>query len=161
MKVVTSRIFALVLMCVFFYGCASLQVSPPEERVIQQVHNVDMPKDQIFDKCLEWMAQTFVSSKAVIELKDKNNGKIIGKGVTEFVRGGLATIPCRYTIIIDIKDNKYRTTYDNWVGMWGEYRNIPQPLKYKDCVDPVREKLMALDADLYSYLTSSNQSEDW
>lgn len=137
---------------------------PEEERSLQKVHEIDLKKSVIFDKSLEWMAQTFVDSKAVIELKDKESGKIIGKGRTSFnVESGLSSvpIPCRFTLMLEAKDNKYRATYDNFIGMWGQSENIPQPLKQKAHVDAVKEKMLQLDKALYDYLTKAKSNSNW
>ena len=65
-------------------SCASVPVAPVEERSVQKVHDVDLTQNEIYDISLEWMARTFFDSKEVIELKDKDNGKIIGKGIVTF-----------------------------------------------------------------------------
>ena len=45
-------------------------------------------------------------------MKDKDKGMIIGKGLTSF-HGKIGwfseDIPCRFTVIVEAKDNKYRT----------------------------------------------------
>jgi hypothetical protein len=141
-------------------ACAHLQVVSPEERQLQKVHEITMSKNEIFNKTLEWMAQSFTDSKAVIELQDKENGKIIGKGMTTFTNV-VAVIPCRFTMIVDIKDNKYRTTYNNFVGMWGEYHNRPMEVEEKVFIDETITKLNVLDASLYTYLKNSKKTNDW
>jgi hypothetical protein len=90
-----------ILLSANLVGCAGLEIVPVEQRSLQCIHEVNMSKDQIFDKSLEWMAQTYVDSKEVIEIKDKENGKIIGKGLTRILINGISTLPCRYTFIID------------------------------------------------------------
>ena len=113
---------------------------------------------------LEWMARTFFDSKEVIDLKDKDNGKIIGKGIVTF-KGKIgwfsANIPCRFTLIVEAKDNKYRTTYNNLVGLWGESYSRPEPLEQKEYVDAVKAKLAIIDEDLYSYLKKSKSNANW
>jgi len=47
---------------------------------MQKVHEIDLTKNEIYDLSLEWMARTFFDNKEVVEIKDKENGKIIGKG---------------------------------------------------------------------------------
>ena len=39
----------------------------------------ELSKEQIYSNTLAWFAEEFVSSKEVIQLQDKENGKIIGK----------------------------------------------------------------------------------
>jgi hypothetical protein len=110
------------------------------------------------------MARTFFDKKEVIEIKDKDNGKIIGKGITMF-KGKIgwfsANIPCRFSLIIEAKDNKYRTTYNNFVGLYGESQTRPEPLEKKEYVEAVKAKLADIDDDLYSYLKKSKSNTDW
>jgi len=151
-------LFAIV---VFFLGCAGMQTVPEEERMLQQVHKVNLTKDKIYSECLEWMAETFVDSKAVIELKDKENGKIIGKGITNYMSGGIVSIPCRFTMKVEIKENKYRATYDNFIGYYGKYQNNQLPVRDKSSVDKVKANLLIIDQDLYNHLVKSKKGDSW
>lgn len=74
-----------------------------------------MSKTQIFDKSLAWMAETFVSANAVIQLKDKDNGKIIGKaiGTSEDPMGAGIVRSYNLTVKIDVKNEKARIIFDN------------------------------------------------
>jgi hypothetical protein len=141
-----------------------MPVAPMEDRSMQKVHDIDLTKNEIYDKSLEWMAQTFSGSREVIELKDKDSGKIIGKGITSF-RGkigiGSTNVLCRFTLIVEAKDNKYRTTYNNFVGLWGESYNRPEPLEQKKYIDAVKAKLAVIDGDLYNYLKKSKSNANW
>lgn len=156
------------IVCVFsvvaLASCASAPIAPIEDRSMQKVHDVDLTKNEIYDISLEWMARTFFDKKEVIEIKDKDNGKIIGKGITMF-KGKIgwfsANIPCRFSLIIEAKDNKYRTTYNNFVGLYGESQTRPEPLEKKEYVEAVKAKLADIDDDLYSYLKKSKSNTDW
>jgi hypothetical protein len=152
----------LASACFLISVCTGVhaQVMTPEAWVLQEVHKTNLSKDAIFARSLEWMAQTFVDSKQVVELQDKENGKIIGKGLTEFMNG-ITPTPCRFTMMIEAKDNKYRVTYSNLIGMWGKLRDIPKPLVHPKLVEQVEAKLRTLDASLYSYLSKEVNSEDW
>jgi len=156
--------FVCILSVVAFASCASMPVAPMEDRSMQKVHDIDLTKNEIYDKSLEWMAQTLSGSREVIELKDKDSGKIIGKGITSF-RGkigiGSTNVLCRFTLIVEAKDNKYRTTYNNFVGLWGESYNRPEPLEQKKYIDAVKAKLAVIDGDLYNYLKKSKSNANW
>lgn len=76
-------------------------------------------KAYLFVNAKSWLASTFNSSKAVIEMEDKDAGVIIGHGT--FVRSekggfgnqvGLSLIT--FTIKINIKDDKYRCILSNF-----------------------------------------------
>jgi hypothetical protein len=131
---------------------------------MQKVHDIDLTKNEIYDTSLEWMAQTLSGPREVIELKDKDNGKIIGKGITSF-RGkvgiGSTNVLCRFTLTVEAKDNRYRTTYSNFVGLWGESYSRPEPLEQKEYLDAVKSKLTRIDDDLYNYLKKSKSNNKW
>jgi len=154
------------LLAITFFlisGCAVTKqapVVPPEELTLQEVHEITLSKDAIFARSLEWMVRAFVDSSQVIELRDKENGKIIGKGMTEFYNGEMPT-PCRFTMMIEAKNNKYRVTYSNFTGMWGAARNLPRPLWHSGHIEQVKAKLRKLDASLYSYLLEEKNGKDW
>ena len=156
--------FACILSVMALASCASVPIAPVEERSVQKVHDIDLSQNEIYDMSLEWMARTFFDNKEVIEIKDKENGKIIGKGITTF-KGKIgwfsANIPCRFTLIVEAKDNKYRTTYNNLVGLYGENQSRPEPLEQKEYVDAVKAKLAVIDDGLYSYLKKSKANTDW
>ena len=100
--------FACILSVIALASCASAPIAPVEDRSMQKVHEIDLTKNEIYDLSLEWMARTFFDNKEVVEIKDKENGKIIGKGITMF-KGKIgwfsADIPCRFTLILEAKDN--------------------------------------------------------
>jgi hypothetical protein len=156
--------FVCILSVSIFASCASAPVAPIEDRSMQKVHDIDLTKNEIYDMSLEWMVRTFFDNKEVIELKDKENGKIIGKGITTF-KGKIgwfsANIPCRFTLIVEAKDYKYRTTYNNFFGLYGENQTRPEPLEQKEYVDAVKAKLAIIDDGLHNYLLKSKSDTKW
>ena len=75
-----------------------------------------LSSSQIYDKTLQWMAENFKSSKAVIEYQDKQAGTIIGHGSSSIFCSGMecliySEVPFSFTLRVDIKDGKTRTTY--------------------------------------------------
>jgi len=141
-----------------------MPVAPIEDRSMQKVHDMDLTKNEIYDISLEWMAQTLSDSRGGIKLKDKDSGKIIGIGITTF-RGkigiGSTNVLCRFTLVVEAKDNTYRTTYNNFVGLWGENYNRPESLEQKEYVDAVKAKLAIIDDGLYGYLKKSKSNATW
>lgn len=68
-------------------------------------------KEDLYIRGREWFANTFVSANHVIQMDDKEAGKIIGKGNSE----GFYTILLtpftyflNYTVSITVKDGRYR-----------------------------------------------------
>ena len=68
-------------------------------------------KAELFVKANEWVAKTFNSAKDVIQMSDKDAGKIIAKGVMDAICKfglGRSKFYIKYTLSIDLKDNKCR-----------------------------------------------------
>lgn len=84
----------------------------PFEFVI--VDSVSGDKNALYVKAYEWMAKTYNSSKDIIQMSDKEAGKIIAKSVIltptirNYLGGILGNEAVRYTIQIDVKDGKYK-----------------------------------------------------
>lgn len=151
-------LFRAVFLGLFLAGCAGMEPAPIADRSLQKVHDIDLKKDEIYSRSLEWLAKTFTDSKAVIEMQDKDSGKIIGKGVITFT-AGIVNIPCRFTMSIEAKDGRYRTTYSNFTGLWDDGLNS-QPLEQTRHIEQVKADLTIIDADLLSFLSNKRDS-DW
>lgn len=76
------------------------------------IENVDgQSKSQLYNKAREWFVNTYKDANAVIQLDDKDAGKLMGKGVYKyaFANGiNISQITLTFTVNIDIKDGKYR-----------------------------------------------------
>ena len=117
MKLIIQILFTSIV----FISCATINfdwgpVVKPEERIYQRVFEFpDLAKDEIFSKTRMWMVKIFNDSESVIEYSDKEEGKIMGKysqsDVT--VNGMNATYKVKYTLTIEIKQNKARLTIED------------------------------------------------
>ncbi len=148
-----------ILFAMFFILTSCYEEVKPEERNAQYIQDIKMPKKELYKKILEWMAKSYNSSKEVIQLQDEESGQIIGKGITSFVNV-MVEIPCEYTITIDIKDNKYRLTFDNFIGLWGQFHQDRQPLIYKEYIDDVKKNIKIIADNLYKFL-QNKESKDF
>ena len=66
---------------------------------------------ELYSNASQWFVDFFKSSKDVIQSQDKEQGRIVGKGILleQIKIWGMATqYPNEVTIQIDVKDNKYR-----------------------------------------------------
>lgn len=151
---------ATTAMALLLTGCGSMTPAPESDLQYQQVHEVDLSQEEIFNKSQEWLAMTFVDSKEVIEVANADTGKIIGKGRAEIAPAGVG-VPVRMTIAVEAKPGRYRTTYSDYTGYYGQYRNQPYAISDARSVGQVREQLQVLDADLLEYLKNDSASEDW
>ena len=69
-------------------------------------------KQELFSRAREWFAKTYKSSSKVIQMEDKESGKIIGKALMQVYHKGLGMSfesgYINYTFSIYIKDGKYK-----------------------------------------------------
>jgi hypothetical protein len=151
-----KKIIIIIIAGLILASCVTYKITPVEERQVQKIHEINLSKDKIYDASLEWMARTFNDSKAVIEIKDKENGKIVGKGVTDSIDTMNNPLQCVYTMVIEIKDNKYRTTYNNF---YTTFRG--ESVTTERAIIPLKENLIVLDNSLYSFIQNSTKSSNW
>lgn len=144
-----------ILLVILFVSCASTYGGKvtPDQLKLQKVYDVpDVSAVEIFDRTIEWLAKIFVDAREVIELQDRERGKIIGNGIVKF--NDVVTVnDCKFMVTIDIQEGRFRITFSNykWVGV--EYA-----LDKKYHVDQINSSLLALSDDLHNYIL--NYSDD-
>jgi hypothetical protein len=78
----------------------------------QGVVKVDgVSKDDLYTRSREWFAKTFVSAQDVLQMDDRQSGKIIGKGSSYGFYTVLmtpVTYYLKYTVSVTVKDGRYR-----------------------------------------------------
>jgi len=101
-----------MLLCLISLFIISCVTAPAEKLQKQEVLDIPgMSKEQIFNKSNQWLAEKFGSANAIIQYKDLKEGKIIGKIITP-VSKFLVTFNFNTTLLIDIKDNKSRLSFE-------------------------------------------------
>lgn len=82
------------------------------------VHVDSVSKDELFTRAREWFALAFKDSKEVIQMDDRANGKLIGKGTTKgYFKVLLMDYPfrTRFTLSVICKDSRYRYEMTDFV----------------------------------------------
>lgn len=74
-------------------------------------------KDSLYTLSKNWFASTYKNASAVIQVDDKDNGHILGKGAHIFYTG----LILQYTIEVFVKDNKYRIYIHDLLFDYGDY----------------------------------------
>lgn len=83
--------------------------------------NIDLTEKEIYDRALSYFIHTYNDANSVIQEKDEESGRIIGKGIFPNVHIGTGLVTRKYSIVhilrIDIKENRARaiitlTNYD-------------------------------------------------
>lgn len=76
----------------------------------------NISKDIIYNSIISWVALNYKSSNAVTDLKDKESGEIVLKGIcnipTGKVLGSVYNRNVYHTLHVSIKDNKYKVVLD-------------------------------------------------
>jgi len=124
----------------------------------QEVYKVPkMSKQQIYDRALAWTAESFVDAKSVIQMNDRDVGKIIGRGTARF---GFGT-PAEYTMIIEAKDGRYRVTFKDFIALWG---NPPgswrRPVKKAKYLNQLIDNSRSLASSLFSFMQKADQEDE-
>lgn len=148
----------LAIGLVIFCGCAgTYEKITPEQARFEKIYQTNIPKDKIYEKCLQWIAQYFKSAKAVLEYQDKEAGKIIGNGTTNILNV-MVEIPVTFTMEITIKEGKFRIVFDNLIALWGEYHNQPQPIQGTKNVEDIHAKFADMCERLNDFI---NKNDDF
>lgn len=164
----------ILLFCVIglLSGCAATMRISPEDAVYQKI--IELPnqsKSAIYEKSRQWFAERFKSARSIIEYENKDEGAIIGNSamprpVSVVHIGGGSTIS--YTMKEEIKDNRVRLTFNNFVAfaptsvnnITGQvYSGGEMPVLQAD-LEGLRANLDLLADDLRTYILNKN-AESW
>jgi transcription antitermination factor NusA-like protein len=108
-----KRILGFILGIALTF-CASA-VEPFQVEIVKEV---PLLKSEIYDQTVVWIAENFKSSKAVIEMKDKDLGVIIGNASMDVNISLTKWLPAVYSpftfkMKVEMKDEKLRMTFNN------------------------------------------------
>lgn len=140
-------------------GCMSVAYisTPAQEKELEAIREVQgLSKAQLFARALEWVARTYNSAQAVIQLKDEAAGQIVCRGIGQdsFDIGILRSYS--YTLIIDVKDGKVRFRVENIQSEKTGTRAGPN-LAYD--WPKIRANIMALRTSFFA--TLERRAENW
>ncbi|NQU68152.1 MAG: DUF4468 domain-containing protein [Candidatus Marinimicrobia bacterium] len=156
MKII--NVFSVGFTYLFLGCCASTYGGKvtTDQLNFQKVYEINnIASDENFDRTVEWMAVTFVDSREVVELKDRDRGKIIGNGIVEF-KDVVNISECKFMVTIEIKDNRFRITFSNYLWLGTSFGNIPLDKKYH--VDQVNTSFLNMSDNLFNFII--NYSDD-
>jgi hypothetical protein len=109
-----KRIALLGMVAAMVAACetaADPGAPPPAALEHVQVHEVPgLTKQQLCTAARDWAAITFKDSKAVVEVFDAEQGKMIGKGRTTVPFMGTMQ-PIDFTVIVECRDGRARATF--------------------------------------------------
>jgi hypothetical protein len=80
--------------------------------VYEEIDSIpNISKVELYNKSKIWLVNTFNDAKAVLQIDDKDNGQLIGKGNFDYLYTVVlasARWVCNFTVQIDCRDNKAR-----------------------------------------------------
>lgn len=162
-KIILTLIFTTCLLI----GCASTENTPvlKYQEIIE--FEDSLTKDFLYDRTRLWLAESFVDSKKVIELENKEQGLLVGNGGMKFTFGILAPMPGEFSLRVDIKNGRIRTTYNNFKiyirpsqyssGGWSVIHEGTVNGYPKQAIDVAKK----LNQDLRAFINSTEEDSDW
>jgi len=108
-KLLTFILLTTVVVC--SHGQEKLlDILPLNDGVVTYTNVIqvdEVKKEELYSRAKKWFATTYKSSKDVIQLDDKENGEIVGKGnfkITYYARDPIVN----HTITISVKDGRFK-----------------------------------------------------
>jgi hypothetical protein len=157
----------LLILYVITLNCYSQALPTREGKVFyEQVDTATGTKAELYQKAKLWFANAFKDSKSVIQVDDKDNGQIVGKGNFDvpYKYGVNTSAQCNFTVKIDVKDNKYRLQIYNINYQWAIAGNATMSIEelktaykgryYEKIAPPTNEKVIALMQDCSKAMTA-------
>ena len=147
-----------VIAALMLAALLPLPASAADEFAVEIVRPAPLSKDALFTQTLLWMAESFRSSKEVIDLKDKELGTIIGNGAFDMNIGLVpflppVNVPVTFKVRIDVKDNRYRMAFSQ-VKIAFDGRPNPIEETNRESNEPrVRERFEQMANSLDAYLS--------
>lgn len=119
------RIFSFLLFSIITLLSQNSAGQVVEYKIIDSAKGITA--DQLYTNARAWVAKTFVSANAVLQMDDKQAGKIIGKGnMRTPVKNAFGMVIgddiINFTITIDVKENKYRVILSDFSHQGGTYK---------------------------------------
>jgi len=80
----------------------------------------DVSKNELFDRAKLWFAISFKSSNSVLQIENKEEGELVGKGFFKYYSNiwsvkHVTEGPIRFTIKIYIKDGRYKYEINDFI----------------------------------------------
>ncbi len=154
MKIILTAVFTFLSSVSM---CQELEIDSVSQRYqyTEVVQADSLTKDALFTKVKEWIALSYKSMDAVMQLEDKETGKIIVKGnmvTTMFMQNAWLG----HTLIFDFKNGKFRYIFTNFTykssnGQGYTYENYPKAF-LKKLLRRTNEQLLQTVNGLKEYL---------
>jgi hypothetical protein len=171
------RFLTTVSIVVALSGCAAMQPVTEADKTIEAITELpNFTKDQIYVGSKVWIAENFKSAKSVIEYDSKDEGVIIGNGTTSYPCTGMECLQAgaatdwklQFTMRLDAKDGKFRTTFTNLSiykpASYSQYSGLNKggdDYITQGSLPAVKAKLEVYPQKIKESLLKNNAKKDW
>ena len=133
-----------LILTLFIISCAPISVQERKSENI--ISNLGKNKNELYELTIEWMANTFRDSESVIEVNNRDRGRIVGTGYMTVSKFGAST-EVKYTLMISVGNNRIRLQFKDF----GYHDNSPIMKSDNWVLVTAKEKgsLMAEGLELY------------
>lgn len=108
----------------------------------ERIVDTGKPKEVVFKLIRSWAAKKYPSYKDISQIEDIEGGQLVFKPV--FLMPGIVFSSFRYTVTVDIKDNKYRSTIDG-VEVLKKGSTVFYDLTYESEIENIEKELEDLN----------------
>ncbi len=160
MRKYLKTISFIFLLIVFISGCN--QPIPSSQLTYSEVIEHNEPASNSFEISKMWLANTFNDSKSVIEYSNKENGTIIGKGISTNIYYGtfIGNLSTKYTLKIEVKDNKTRFTFSDMILLSNSNYSVLWNMRSTEELNQFKVKANKLILDYQTYI-NNKVSNSW
>jgi hypothetical protein len=114
-----KNLFALLLLFIMNFTVFSQKEGEISYTKVVYVDS-SLKSIELYNRARSWFAESYRSSNDVIQLEDKDEGKIIGKGSIRYISsvyyGSEGTKGwIRYTLSVQVKDGRYKYELTNFI----------------------------------------------
>lgn len=173
-----KSILILIVVVMASMGCIAVPVLPdvadPETLIIQNI--IETPginKNQIYDGIRLWLAENFRSSRTVIDYENRERGSLIIKGLLPYPCEEKGSFKCsimstwkvRFTMKIEVKDDKFRIIFDNLMTYRRPSYTVPLPgdfpFRFKNEIEAITPALVDIIDRITLSVKNNKQMENW
>ena len=160
----------LMLISVSVYAQMPLDAETKKFTYQEVVEVSEVDKSELYTRARSFYVKEYNNADAVIQMDDKDAGRIMGKGYFEVIWWMNQPRKIYHTLTIDVKDGKYRFVITDFRMDFSENYNI---MTLEDPADGVKgsglpklytrtdEKVKLLIDRLKNHMLKSVKSEDW
>jgi hypothetical protein len=149
-----KKLFFALLLLPFF---AHAQLPVKDGKVFYaEVINIDSAdKSELYSRARKWFEHEYIAPKNVIQVEDKENGEMIGRGLFEFpVLSNQASV--YYVINVAVKDNKYKYEVSSFSTLLLDKKF--EPMDYPKLWGSKKKFYSRLDTSVQQLITSLKES---